>query len=64
MCLTVDLVLPQYRCHLDTYATYALTLSKESLQGAIEALKAANRRWDEVTERSPSIPREIQVCAA
>lgn len=47
MCLTDDLVLPTYHWHLDIYATEAITLSKESLQGVIEILKEANRQWDE-----------------
>lgn len=64
MCLTGVLVLPAYHRHLDTYATYAITLSKESLQGVIEILKEANRQWDEAisligSETVRSIPVRV-----
>lgn len=63
MCQTDDLVLPTYRRHLDIYATYAITLSKESLQGVIELLQEGNRQWDEAINFlvAPETVRDIPV---
>lgn len=53
---------PPFHRHLESYATYAITLSRESLQEVIEILREANLKWDKmVALPAPSSPRVIPV---
>ncbi|EIM80224.1 uncharacterized protein STEHIDRAFT_135501 [Stereum hirsutum FP-91666 SS1] len=56
------LLYPPYHRHLDLYATYSITLCKDSLQEVIEILREANLEWDRlVALPAPSSLRDIPV---
>lgn len=63
VCLTGDTVSPSLHTHLDLYATYVITLSKESLKEVVKILEQANKVWDYAVDElgQKKTPRTITV---
>lgn len=63
VCLTSDTVSPSLHTHLDLYATYVITLSKDSLKEVVKILEEANQVWDYAVNElgQKKTPRTITV---
>lgn len=62
-CGFADAVSPSLHTHLDLYATYVITLSKDSLKEVVKILEEANQVWDYAVNElgQKKTPRTITV---